>query len=99
MKEFICRPDYPVAETPKGKIRGYKFDGVFIFKGIRYAKAERFRMPEPAGSWDGIKDATNYGLNCPVLNEPVPETELICPHRFWPVSEHCQFLNIWMVYI
>ncbi len=95
MKEFICRPDFPVAETPRGKIRGYKFDGVFIFKGIRYAKARRFHMPEPIGSWDGIKDATNYGLNCPVLNEPVPETEVICPHRFWPVSEHCQFLNIW----
>ena len=95
MKEFICRPDYPVADTLKGKIRGYKYDGVFIFRGIRYAEAERFCMPKPVKAWKGIKDATNYGLNCPVLNEPVPESEIIIPHRFWPVSEHCQYLNIW----
>ena len=42
MKEFVCRPDWPVADTPKGKSRGYKFDGVFVFRGIRYATAERF---------------------------------------------------------
>lgn len=95
MKEFICRPDWPVVSTPKGKIRGYAFDGIFIFRGIRYAKAERFRMPEPVESWEGIKDATNYGLNCPVLNEPVPKSEIITPHRFWPTSEHCQYLNVW----
>ena len=95
MKEFVCRPDWPVADTPKGKIRGYAFDGVFVFRGIRYATAERFRMPEPVKAWEGIRDATNYGLNCPVLNEPVPESEIIIPHRFWPVSEHCQFLNVW----
>ena len=95
MKEFICRSDYPVAETPKGKIRGFVYDGVFIFRGIRYAKAKRFEMPEPVEAWKGIKDATNYGLNCPVLNEPVPTSEIMTPHRFWPASEHCQFLNIW----
>ena len=76
MKEFICRPDYPVAETPKGKIRGYAYDGVFIFCGIRYAKAKRFEMPEAVEAWEGIKDATNYGLNCPVLSEPVPTSEI-----------------------
>ena len=32
---------------------------------------------------------------CPVLYEPRPTGEVMIPHRFWPSSEHCQYLNIW----
>ena len=95
MKEFRYDSDFPVAQTPKGKIRGFFYDGVYQFRGIRYARAERFRMPEPVEPWEGVMEATNYGLNCPVLNEPAPSSEIMTPHRFWPASEHCQFLNIW----
>ena len=95
MKEFICSPDYPIVDTAQGKLRGFFFDGVHQFRGIRYAKAKRFQMPEPVKPWEGVKDATNYGLNCPVLDEPVPTSEVMTPHRFWPTSEHCQYLNIW----
>lgn len=95
MSDFFCGLNSPIVETTKGKLRGFHFDGVNIFQGIRYAKAKRFEMPGPVDAWEGVKDATSYGLICPVLNEPVPTGEVMTPHRFWPSSEHCQYLNVW----
>lgn len=95
MAEFYCGLNSPIVETTKGKLRGYFFDGVHIFQGIRYARAKRFMMPEPVKAWEGVKDAVSYGMICPVLNEPMPTGEVMTPHRFWPSSEHCQYLNVW----
>ena len=94
-KEFYMSKSAPIVETPKGKIRGFHYDGVDHFYGIRYAKAKRFQMPEPVKAWEGVKDAGSYGMICPVLNEPQPMGEVTIPHRFWPSSEHCQYLNVW----
>lgn len=95
MREFVCGLTEPIVETTKGKLRGYRFDGVNIFQGIRYARAKRFGMPEPVKPWEGVRDAVSYGMICPVLSEPMPSGEVMTPHRFWPSSEHCQYLNIW----
>ena len=95
MKEFVMSKNSPIVSTPKGKLRGFRFDGVDHFYGIRYAKAKRFQMPEPVPAWEGVKDAGSYGMNCPVLSEPMPTGEVLIPHRFWPSSEHCQYLNLW----
>lgn len=92
---FCMNKTTPIVETPKGKLRGFRFDGVDHFYGIRYAKAKRFQMPEPIEPWEGVKDAGSYGMNCPVLSEPQPMGEVMIPHRFWPASEHCQYLNVW----
>ena len=93
-KQFVCN-DSTVVTTTKGKLRGFLFDGIYTFHGIRYAKAKRFQMPEPVDAWDGVKDALSYGMICPVLNQPMPMGEVMTPHRFWPESEHCQYLNVW----
>ena len=94
-KEFLLSKTAPIVETTKGKLRGFRYDGVDHFYGIRYAKAKRFQMPEPVKPWEGVKDAGSYGMICPVLNEPQPMGEVMTPHRFWPSSEHCQYLNVW----
>ena len=36
----------PIIETKQGKIRGYQNEGIYIFKGVKYATAKRFQMPE-----------------------------------------------------
>lgn len=95
MREFECGLNAPIVETTKGKLRGYTFQGVHHFLGIRYARAKRFEMPVPVEPWEGVKDAVSYGMICPVLSEPQPTGEVMIPHRFWPSSEHCQYLNIW----
>lgn len=84
-----------VVETDKGKVKGYVYDGLAIFKGIPYAKARRFHAPEPADAWEGVLDATSYGYVCPLLEMGKPDGELMVPHRYWVMDENCQNLNIW----
>lgn len=93
---FICDAKTAVVETDKGRVKGYVYDGITIFKGIPYAKAERFHSPQPTEAWEGILDATNYGFVCPLLdNSAQPNGELAVPHRYWVMNENCQNLNIW----
>ncbi len=93
MKTF-CYDDVPVIETTSGKLKGYFYDGEYIFKGVPYAYAKRFQMPEKM-VWEGVMDATSYGFVCPLMNQETPKGELFVPHRYWPQDEHCQNLNIW----
>lgn len=96
MKHFFgYHPDTAVVETKQGKVRGYVYDNISIFKGIPYAKAARFHAPEPVEPWEGVLDATNYGYVCPLMETPEPTGELLVPHRYWPTSENCQNLNVW----
>lgn len=93
VKEFKY-DDVPVLETTGGKLKGYFYDGAYIFKGIPYAYADRFRMPQEM-TWEGVKNASSYGFVCPLLSKDTPSAELLVPHRYWPQDEHCQNLNIW----
>ncbi len=92
---FACAPDTAVTDTKQGKIRGYIYDGITIFKGIPYAKAKRFHAPEPVEPWEGVLEALNYGYVCPLLELPKPNGELNVPHRYWVMNEDCQNLNVW----
>ena len=95
-KQFICRPDYPVVQTKHGKLRGYVEDGTFKFFGIKYADAKRWQMPVEVADWDGIKDVFGYGYVSPMLRQDTPGSgELKVPHRYWPMDENCQYLNVW----
>lgn len=94
-RHFFNTLQAPVVQTKAGKLRGFLLDGIYTFHGIQYADADRFQAPHPVASWEGVKDATNYGYICPVHANPAPSSELFIPHRFWPANEHCQYLNIW----
>ena len=48
MKEFVMSKDSPIVSTPKGKLRGFRFDGVDHFYGIRYARQSASRCPSPS---------------------------------------------------
>ncbi len=95
MAKVFRMDDEAAVQTKAGKLQGYFFDGVYIFKGIPYAQAKRFRMPEPIPAWEGIKDATSYGPVCPLVNPDKPTGEIMVPHRYWPQDENCLNLNIW----
>ncbi len=84
-----------LVRTSQGLVKGYEHDGLFIFKGIPYARARRFHAPEPVEAWDGVFPAGSYGYVCPLLSNERPKGELYVPHRFWPMDEDCLNLNIW----
>lgn len=94
-RKFICAPGWPVVETKQGKLRGFQLDTTFVFQGIHYAEADRFQAPRPPEPWEGVRDALSYGFVCPLLKQETPSAEVLVPHRYWPMDEHCQNLNVW----
>jgi len=57
-----------VAETMFGKVEGYEFNGVKIFRGVPYgdttAGEARFLPPRKPKHWSGIKDCTKSASRC-----------------------------------
>jgi para-nitrobenzyl esterase len=85
-----------VVHTSLGELRGVTAGGLYIFRGIPYARppagALRFRPPERPDSWSRIRDATRFGpaapqslgLLGPVFSLGITRTD-----------EDCLFLNVW----
>ena len=65
-KEFVFKKGSVVVETNKGKVRGYAYNGVSVFKGIPYAKAKRFHAPEPLFSNCSI--SSNLRVSCSAIS-------------------------------
>ncbi|MBQ7629748.1 MAG: carboxylesterase/lipase family protein [Selenomonadaceae bacterium] len=99
--EIIAAPNVAVVSTRAGKLQGYIHKGIYNYKGVQYAKAERFMPPQKIDSWSGIKTAINYGKVAPQLIDE--KNDIFPPHwysphwepRNYPQSEDCQNLNIW----
>ena len=68
-----------VAETNSGKIRGFKRNGVYIFKGVPYgastAGVRRFMPPVKPEPWKGIRNALQYGRVCPYQDSAHSNTD------------------------
>lgn len=94
-KPVICRQDYPVVKTKYGRLRGMLREDVFIFRGIEYARAKRFHLPEEPECWEGIKTALQFGSVPDELSTRIPGDGFTEPHFWYPQSEFCQNLNIW----
>ena len=93
--QVICNIDEPIVETKAGKLRGLIADGTYIFRGIRYAEAERFHLPRPVRPWEGVKNAIAFGPVCPEESTPIARDQYYVPHYHHMQSEDCQYLNIW----
>ena len=91
-----------VISTKTGKISGAQSkDGKIVsFKGIPFAAppigALRWKAPQPADKWKGIKDCTKFSAS-PMQPKPVPfsmwSSEFLIPEE--PISEDCLYLNVW----
>ena len=76
--------------TADGRLRGRAAGPVDEFLGIPYAAppvgALRWRPPQPAAHWTGVRAATRFGPHCPQYGSPFGLASM---------SENCLFLNVY----
>ena len=78
--------------TPCGQLRGVRTpSGVSVYKGIRFATAERLEPPVLVSSWNGVYDALTVGPECPQTESQL--RQLLNADESGQ-SEDCLFLNI-----
>jgi para-nitrobenzyl esterase len=84
----------PQVRIDSGALHGVESDGVIAFKGIPFAAPPvgdlRWRAPQPAAAWDGVRQATQYGPDC--MQKPFPGDA--APLGTTP-AEDCLYLNVW----
>ena len=77
-----------------GALAGGASDGVLSFKGVPFAAPPvgplRWRAPQPAAAWAGVRPATDYGHDCMQL--PFPSDA--APLGTKP-DEDCLVMNVW----
>ena len=94
-RPVVCNMDEPIVRTESGLLRGRIVEDTYIFRGIKYAEAKRFHMPEQVKPWDGVKKATVFGPVCCEISTRIAFDEGVIPHYYLPQDENCQYLNIW----
>ncbi|MCE6992504.1 carboxylesterase/lipase family protein [Dyadobacter sp. CY323] len=84
----VTQDGFVEVEIAPGKLRGVRYEGVNIFRGIPYGGKvsgdRRFRRPAPVEPWTGVRSSV-FGapaMQPPRHNEPAP-------------AEDCLFLNVW----
>ena len=63
---LLAGEEIAVTNTESGKVRGYIHNGIFTYKGIPYAKADRFMAPEKPTPWKDVRSSMAYGPVCPI---------------------------------
>ena len=93
----------PAVQTASGAVRGFRRDGIAIFKGIPYAATRRFMAPAPPPPWPGVRETVALGPTAPAafgtaaasMSNPDILGLLDGAAEPVPSSEDCQVLNVW----
>ena len=84
----------PVVSLDTGAVMGTNAGDTHSFKGIPFAAPPvgklRWRAPQPAASWSGVRSATAYGPDC--LQLPPTGTGAAPSGN---TAEDCLYLNVW----
>jgi para-nitrobenzyl esterase len=89
-------------KTKDGQVSGVTLgSGVRAFKGIPFAAppvgALRWKEPQPAASWEGVRKADTFGNVCVQPSQPkrVPNNVSVDLPDSPKPSEDCLYLNVW----
>jgi para-nitrobenzyl esterase len=94
---LIASSKVAVVDTESGKIQGFIHRGIYTYRGIPYAKADRFMPPVPVPKWEGVRTALSYSYVSPQVNsDRINDVgEFLTPHRYGIPNDDCQNLNVW----
>ena len=87
-----------LVQTDKGQVAGYIDNGIYTYKGIPYAKAERFMPPQPADAWEGVRSSRAYGPTAPQGKRTGLASDELGFSFAWNdgfPGEDCLRVNIW----
>ena len=91
----LCADTPPPVKFGGGTVQGVQEEGAFVFRGIPYAAPPvgnlRWRPPQPAPPWQGVRSAESFGPACP---QP-KVSELEGGGDLGKLAEDCLYLNIW----
>ncbi len=77
----------PTAKVGQGLVQGTVENGLTVYRGIPFAAPPvgdlRWRAPQPAAPWQGVRQADKFAPQC--VQSIKPET----------TSEDCLYLNVW----
>ena len=92
-----CLPVWAASDQVKidtGRLKGTVQDGVVSFKGVPFAAPPvgdlRWRPPQAAKPWAGVRQASEYGSDC--MQKPFPGD---AAPLGTPPAEDCLYLNVW----
>lgn len=94
---LVASAKVAVVTTSSGQVQGFVRRGVMTWRGIPYARADRFMPPHAPDRWTGVRQVLSYGNICPQPVNPElrePQTFISDTH-YWPASEGCQNVNVW----
>ena len=84
----------PTVKVETGNLRGQTADGVESWKGIPFAAPPvgplRWRAPQPAAKWTGVREASRYSSDC--MQKPFPSDAAPLGTR---PAEDCLYANVW----
>lgn len=95
---LVSGSNVAVTQTQSGKVRGYIHNGTYTYKGIPYAKANRFEAPQPPAPWQGVRSSMTYGPVSPLMTPTTSvqdEIEFVFHHDWGYTNEDCLRLNVW----
>ena len=98
----ITAGEHTRVNTVYGTVEGYLDDDVYTFKGIRYAKAERFMPPQAPDRFEGVRMCKLYGPKAPQTNSLEWKDNTQRDYNFGNQfnieamsEEDCLVLNVW----
>ena len=82
-------------KVDQGLLAGTVEDGLTVYRGVPFATPPvgdlRWRAPQPAAKWAGVKQADKFGPQCVQGVFGPPPNAGKAP----PTSEDCLYLNVW----
>uniref|UniRef100_S0DF61 Putative esterase n=1 Tax=termite gut metagenome TaxID=433724 RepID=S0DF61_9ZZZZ len=96
--EITADSSHAIVKTTSGEVAGYIDQGIFTFKGIPYARAERFMPPTAPEPWTDVRSSRAYG---PVAMQEARTGWWFDQTAFWFdwddgfAGEDCLRVNVW----